>query len=184
MNKKVLILNGSPRKNGNTEMLVNSFAEGAEMSNNEIYKMDIQQMDIKPCLGCLQGGKCKETPCVQNDDMNLIYPLYVESDIMVFASPLYYWSFSAQLKMVIDRLFAVSEANNRRRPQKNCMLLLTAEGTSKRNFQPMVDYYESLLEHLGWTDCGRVLAGGFWDRGAIAESSYLDDAKTLGASIL
>ncbi len=74
-------------------------------------------MNIHPCIGCLQGGKTYDSPCVQKDDMDQIYTLYRSADCIVYASPLYWWSFSAQLKTGIDRLFAVMEGSTEDGPR-------------------------------------------------------------------
>lgn len=111
MDKKIIVLNGSPRKNGNTSALVNAFTRGAEQAGNIVTIFHLDSMHIHGCKGCFGGGKNPEHPCVQKDDMDLIYAAYREADIVVLASPLYYWSFSAQLRTAFDRLFAVAECN-------------------------------------------------------------------------
>ena len=72
--KRIMILNGSPRPNGNTQELIKAFTKGAEANGNEIVRFDLQKMNIHGCLGCCKGGKDRENPCVQKDDMNKIYP--------------------------------------------------------------------------------------------------------------
>ena len=109
MSKKILILNGSPRPNGNTAALIAAFTEGAQSAGHTVTRFDLSRMKIGGCLGCCGGGKNPDAPCVQKDDMTLIYPAYREADIVIFASPMYYWGFSGQLKCAIDRLFAVAE---------------------------------------------------------------------------
>ena len=74
MNKKVVILNGSPRAKGNTKKLIEHFIAGAETAGNEVICFDLQKMNIHGCLGCCGGGKSQESPCVQKDDMQQIYP--------------------------------------------------------------------------------------------------------------
>ena len=111
MSKKIMILNGSPRKKGNTAALIKSFTEGAESSGNIVTEFFIDKMNIHGCKGCFGGGKNPDSPCVQKDDMDKIYPTYKEADIVVLATPLYYWTISGQLKCVFDRLFAVAECN-------------------------------------------------------------------------
>jgi Multimeric flavodoxin WrbA len=184
MSKKIVILNGSPRKKGNTEMLCEAFAEGASSSGHTITQFDVHHMNIHACLGCIQGGKDPASPCMQKDDMDLIYPAYVEADILVFASPMYFWSFTSQLKAVLDRLFAVAETNaDYQNPHKNCIMLMAAEGDFESNWKPVLDYYHALLGHLGWKDCGTVLAGGVMHVGDIAGKPSLEEARRLGASI-
>ena len=183
MGKRIIILNGSPRKNGNTSGLIDAFCEGAVKSGNTVTRFDIQWMDIKPCLGCLKGGSGKSGLCTQNDDMDKIYPVYKEADVIVFASPLYYWSFSAQLITALNRLFAVTEANDMKTPVLECAMLIAAEEDSKENFAPITDYYKTLVKNLGWKDIGMILAGGVNEIGDIAGKPVLEEAKNLGLSI-
>ena len=184
MSKKIVILNGSPRLNGNTKGLIAAFSEGAESRGHKVTCFDLQTMNIKGCLGCFGGGKDKNSPCVQKDDMQKIYPAYMAADIVVLASPMYYWGFSGQLKCAFDRLFAVAECNMfYRNPKKGCLMLMAAEGNSKSNNEPAVNYYESLLKHLGWKNLGHIIAGGVMKAGEIKGHPALDEARKLGASL-
>ena len=76
MHKKICILNGSPRINGNTKELIKYFTKGAETVGHEVTCFDLQKMNIHGCLGCCNGGKNEDAPCVQKDDMSQIYPVY------------------------------------------------------------------------------------------------------------
>ena len=184
MGKKITILNGSPRKNGNTAMLCDAFTEGAGSAGHRVTRFDLGHLQIHGCLGCMKGGKNPAAPCVQKDDMLQIYPAYREADIVVLASPLYYWSFSAQLKAAFDRLFAVAELDpNYANPKKDCVLLMAAEGDTLDNWKPALDYYESLLRFLGWRDLGRVLAGGVLEAGAVAGKPVLEEVRKLGTAL-
>jgi multimeric flavodoxin WrbA len=185
MSKKIIILNGSPRSNGNTSALIEQFTKGAEQNGHQVIRFDLQKMNIHPCLGCCKGGKDPASPCVQKDDMLKIYPHYVEADLVVLASPMYYWSISGQLKTAFDRLFAVAECNpNYANPVKDCVLLMAAEGDSQENFEPVAHFYHALLNNLGWKDRGIVYAGGNMDAGSILQKpEQLKAAFDLGASL-
>lgn len=185
MSKKIVILNGSPRTNGNTKALIESFTKGAEASGNEVIRFDLQKMNIHGCLGCSKGGKDPKSPCVQKDDMDKIYPAYKEADIIVLASPMYYWGISGQLKCAFDRLFAVAELNpDYENPKKDCILLMAAEGNTESNFAPVRAFYEGLLAHLGWKNIGIVYAGGNMEAGDILNKpEQLEQAEKLGESI-
>lgn len=184
MSKNILILNGSPRIKGNTAMLCDAFAEGAKSVGHTVTRFDLQKMNIHGCLGCVKGGKDASSPCVQKDDMLKIYPAYREADIVVLASPMYYWGLSGQLKTTFDRLFAVAECNSGyANPRKDCALIMAAEGNSADNWKPVLDYYKSLLGFLEWKDLGHVLAGGVFDAGAVAGTPVIDEAFRFGASL-
>lgn len=185
MAKKIMILNGSPRMNGNTRELIKHFRKGAEDAGHMVTCFDLQKMNIRGCLGCCNGGKDAESPCVQKDDMQKIYPVYQEADVVVLASPMYYWGISGQLKCAFDRLFAVAELDpNYANPQKDCVLLMAAEGDTEDNFAPVRAFYQGLTSHLGWKDLGIVCAGGNMDAGTILEKpEQLRSAEDLGRSI-
>ena len=184
MSKNILILNGSPRMKGNTAMLCDAFAEGAKSAGHTVTRFDLQKKNIHGCLGCVKGGKDPAAPCVQKDDMLQIYPAYKEADIVVLASPMYYWGFSGQLTTAFDRLFAVAECNpGYANPKKDCALIMAAEGNSADNWKPALDYYQALLGFLEWKELGHVLAGGVFDAGAVAGTPVIDEAFRFGASL-
>ena len=94
MGKKIVILNGSPRKTGNTSALIKAFTEGAESAGNTVTTFFLDGMNIHGCKGCFGGHSSQACTCVQKDDMDKIYPAVKESDVVVLATPLYYWNMS------------------------------------------------------------------------------------------
>ena len=181
MAKKIVILNGSPRRNGNTSALTAQFKKGAEEAGNTVTEFHLSSMNIHGCLGCWHGGQDTECPCVQRDDMMQIYPVYQEADVVVLASPLYYWFISGQLKNAFDRLFAVAEGDPHcRNPKKNCVLIMAAEGDG---FEESEHWYDHLEKHIGWKSLGKVLCGWVTQPGDIAGKPELTRAYELGRSI-
>lgn len=181
MAKKIVILNGSPRKNGNTSSLTAQFKKGAESVGNQVTEFHLGRMKINGCLGCWNGGSDEDCPCIQKDDMTKVYPVYKEADVVVLASPLYYWFISGQLKTGFDRLFAVAECDpNYRNPQKECALIMAAEGSG---FEESEHWYDHLETHLGWKSLGKVLCGNVTQPGDTQGKPELEDAYRLGASI-
>ncbi|MBD5106599.1 MAG: flavodoxin family protein [Lachnospiraceae bacterium] len=182
MGKKIVILNGSPRRNGNTSALVKAFTEGAESVGNTVTEFFLDSMDIHGCKGCFGGHSSQECPCVQKDDMAQIYPAVKDCDVIVLATPLYYWNMSGQIRMAIDRLFALEEGDGNllRGHGRASALLMVAAGNG---FEDVLSYYDHLMEHLKWTNLGHVLAGGNEDVGNIKGKKELEDAYELGKSI-
>jgi NAD(P)H-dependent FMN reductase len=181
VSKNIIVLNGSPRKKGNTAALISAFKKGAEASGNTVTVFDLDSMNINGCKGCYGGGKDPESPCVQKDDMDLIYPVYKAADVIVLASPLYYWNLSGQLFTAINRLFAVAECEpGLKNPELDSVLLMAAQGHA---FEDCITYYDHLADHLGWHDCGKVLCGGVLKVGDIKGSEKLNEAEQLGKSI-
>jgi len=182
MAKKIVILNGSPRKNGNTSALVKAFTEGAESAGHTVTEFFLDRMDIHGCKGCFGGHSSKDCPCVQRDDMTKIYPAVKECDVIVLATPLYYWNMSGQIRTVIDRLFALEEGDGNllRGHDRSSALLMAAEGN---DFEDVLAYYDHLMLHLRWKNLGHVLAGGNGDVGDIQGKSEIQDAYELGKSV-
>ena len=164
----VLILNGSPRKNGSTASLVKAFTEGAKISGNEVREAYIHGMDIRPCLGC---DACMKTHagCAQKDaGMAQIYADLSWCDVIVFASPVYFGYLTAQTKIAIDRMWAWFNLPGNFTAQKKTVLISTARGA---DFSLVLQQY-GVYSMLGWEDLGHVLGTG-------KEA----DAKELGMSI-
>lgn len=167
--KKILILNGSSRRNGYTSALVDAFAEGARSNGNEVKEHFIHGMKVNYCLGC---DACMKTQkgCVQKtDDMNIIYQDLTWADVIVFASPEYWGTFTAELKTVIDRMFGWITMDTNQGVRKDIALLMTARGN---DYSMALDQYHIYTKYIGWSDLGTVLG-----RGKEAE------ARALGASI-
>jgi multimeric flavodoxin WrbA len=182
MSQKIVILNGSPRKRGNTSRLTKSFADGAGSAGHEVTEFFLYGMNIHGCLGCFGGHSSRECPCVQKDDMAAIYPKVKEADVVVLASPLYYWNISGQLKLAMDRLFALEEGEEQklRGNGKACILLMAAEGD---DFEDALTYFNHLMKHMQWKNLGAVLAGGNLTDGDITGKPELKKAYDLGASL-
>ena len=182
MAKSIVILNGSPRKTGNTSALVKAFTEGAESAGHTVTEFFLDSMDIHGCKGCFGGHSSRECPCVQKDDMSKIYPAVKDCDVVVLASPLYYWNMSGQLRTAVARLFALEESDGNllRGNGRASALLMAAEG---HGFEDVVLYYDHLMEHLRWKNLGHVLAGGNMNTGDIQGKPELKEAFELGKSI-
>lgn len=182
MIKKIVILNGSPRKNGNTSALVKAFTEGAESVGHQVKEFKLDSMNINGCKGCFGGHSSKDCPCIQKDDMAKIYPAVKNCDVIIFATPLYYWHMSSQLRTAIDRLFALEEGDGNllRGNGHSAALLMAAEGN---DFEDVITYYDHLMDHLRWKNLGHVLAGGNMDCGDISGKPEILQAYELGKAI-
>lgn len=169
MAKKILILNGSPRRNGKTSQLIQSFTEGALSSGHELREFYLNGMNIHGCNGCLSACKNPFSPCAQKDGMEEIYAAFEECDVVVFASPIYFWTVSAQLKTAADRLYAELECLGYKNFARECVLLATAGGS---DYSQAVNWYRNYERNLGWKNRGEVLGG-----------RKLAAAYSLGASL-
>jgi len=181
MSKKIVVLNGSPRPKGNTSALIESFAKGAQEAGHSVKIYNLHQMNIKGCAGCWKGGKDSCSPCVQKDDMDKIYPEYAAADVVVLASPLYYWFIDGQLKTAFDRLYAVSECQPKgERVKKDCVLIMAAGGNA---YEETLFWYDRLMNHIQWNDRGKILCSGVMNIGDIKDNPKLQEAYELGKSL-
>lgn len=174
----ILLLTGSPRKNGNSNTLATHFMQGAEDAGHRVLRFDSAMHDVHPCTGCNSCGM--NGPCVFQDDFAFVRQHILEADVVAFATPMYYFGISAQLKAVIDRFYAISSLLH---TPKKAVLMMTYANNSARNESPILTHYEVLLEYLGWTDAGRIIAPGMWPAGAVARSRFPEQAYALGKSL-
>lgn len=109
-NRNVLIVNGSPRKNGNCHYLIESLIKGIKETGGIPETADLQELKISPCKACEACKSNKDRGCIQQDDMTDLYPIIKYSEAIVFATPTYWFNISAQTKLFIDRLYAIHES--------------------------------------------------------------------------
>ena len=178
MTMNILIISGSPRKGGNTELLAEAFAKGAS-KHHQVEIVSVRDYKVNPCLGC---NACFKTNgiCAQKDDMALIYEKMNQADMLVIASPVYFYSISAQLKAVIDRfhnpirdLFHI----------KKMALLLVGAALLPELFNAILTEYNLCLKFFNIEDAGKVLVRGVKDKGDINNTDALNEAYRLGFSI-
>ncbi|MCC8023859.1 MAG: flavodoxin family protein [Clostridium sp.] len=158
--KRIVILNGAARKNGNTAELINSFSKGAKESGHEIREFYLQDMVIHGCMGCEgcnHAAKNASSPCVQKDDMTLIYEAFAQADVVVFASPLYFWTITGPLKTVADRLYAEIRSLGYQKFVKESVLLMTAGGG---DYSQATTWYRTFERNLAWKSRGEILGTG------------------------
>ncbi len=190
--KKILIIQGGGRPNGNTERLVKAFAEGAAEAGHAVETISLIKNEVKGCLGCnaCRYGK----PCVQKDSFNEIVSKIKSADLLVFASPLYFWTISSRIKAFIERFYCIAEEDNdpplgryEKYPEKDCALLMTAADDFFWTFEQAVSYYKfTLINYIGFHDRGMLLAGGCGDTNGkpqIDKTEHLSAAYKFGKEI-
>ena len=178
-NMNIVVLTGSPRRHGNSNYLAERFTAGAEEAGHSVYRFDCAQHRVAPCLACNACGM--NGPCVQRDDFELVRPHLVAADMIVFATPMYYFGFSAQLKAVIDRCYAINSVINGA-PKKAALLMAYADN-NKTKEETLLMHYRTLVTYMGWQDAGSVIAPGVWTAGAIKRTSYPEAAYRLGRGV-
>lgn len=173
---KIVILAGSPRKDGNTEKLVDAFVKGAETSGHQITRFSVIDTQVHGCLACDYCMR-NEGRCIQRDGMQAILDALYQADTVVFASPVYYFGLSAQLKAIIDRFYPSAVKPF---PIKSAALLLPLGGDPKTDAAASIANYKSILDYMQWQDHGTIVAGHVMDKGDIDGTPALQEAENLG----
>ncbi len=183
--KTVTVLLGSPRRDANTETLTKAFLEPFDRAGAVINSFRLAEMKISPCTDCRmcwQSGK----PCVIDDDMEAIYGSLDQSELILFASPLYWYSWSAQIKPVWDRLIPYNAGNAPRTLKgKQSILISTGADTARGIFNGLAASYEKSCALLGLDRVGEYLYSGMGARGdAAAHAAVLNELREAGERLL
>lgn len=176
---RIVVLVGSMRKGGNTNLLAQVFAEGAG-KNNTVEMISVADYKVNPCIGCNSCFTREANQCFQKDDMAEIYKKLKIADVLVIASPVYFYGISAELKAIIDRLHTPMRNEFQ---IKKLALLLVGAATLPELFDAIKLQYQLALDFFHLEDAGMVLVRGVKDIGDIKETKALEEAFNLGNSI-
>lgn len=173
---KIVVLQGSSNKKGSTFILADCFRQGAEDAGHTVEMIDVAHAKIHPCTGCIHCGY--EGPCVQKDDVEEIRKKILGADMLVFATPLYYYGMSAQLKTLIDRFCAFNSSMQRKHMKS--VLLTVAWNSDSWTFEALEAHYKTLVRYLNLTDMGMVLGYGCGTPSMTEHSKFPQQAYQLG----
>lgn len=180
--KNILVLTGSPRVGGNSDLLADAFIKGAKLAGHKVTKFEAAFKNINGCKAC---NKCYSngSACVFNDDFNELAPLAEDSDMIVFVSPLYWFSFSAQIKAALDKFYAFG-VGQRNLKIKESALITCGEDTDPAGYDGIVKSYELITGYKEWVDKGRIIVTGVNHKGDILnKEEYLEQAEKMGAAV-
>lgn len=181
--KNILVLTGSPRKGGNSDLLADAFIKGARSKGHAVYKFETAFEQIQGCKAC-DACWTGDSACIYRDGFAKLEPLLEKADCIVFASPLYWFGMSSQLKSAIDRLYAyVRDACKRPLAIKECVLLACGGDTGDGIFDGMIGTYQGIANYMEWTDKGILSVPDVYDIGDIERTGALQKAEDLGKSI-
>ena len=176
---KITIISGSPHKEGTSAVLVNEFIKGAESQGHSIYRFDAAFRNVSPCMAretCLENGG----NCVRSDDMEELCDNIIDSDAVVFASPVYYNDICGQLKIVIDRFFAKDE--RMKGPKKTALLLSMGDDTMD-TIKGIVYNFKAMSGYFGWKPAGLVAALGCSTAEDVKKTEFPARARELGKEV-
>lgn len=179
MSKKVLILSGSPRKGGNSDLLCDEFMRGAQKNGNSVEKIFIRDKKIGYCTACYY---CRDTGkgCAIKDDMAEILDKMLYADVIVMASPVYFYSIDAQMKTVIDR----TVAKWRDIKNKEFYYIMTAAEEGATVMDCTLECFRGLAACLdGSREKGVIYGKGVYEAGAIKDTPIMKEAYQMGLSV-
>lgn len=151
---KIVVLNGSPRVNGNTAKLIEEFKIGAEVASHEVKVILAGALNIKGCLGCEACHNIGAKGCVVKDDMNMVYEEIKYADMIVLASPVYYFGLTGQLQNTISRFYSVDKIKKVRK----YALLLTSY--SPDVYDAIISQYKKIVSYFNAENVGIITAYG------------------------
>jgi multimeric flavodoxin WrbA len=166
--RKVLILLGSAREDGNSTRLAFAFADAASLAGHAVQSIRVPALDIAPCDGCGDCWKPAPVPCVIRDDMDSVYPMLRAADVLVFATPLHFFGWSAPLKTLIDRLYCLAPKRRHSLKGKTVLLLATAADDTPAVFAGLKATWRLVAGYMKWKPLGEVLVPGVAKEGDIA----------------
>ncbi len=150
---KIAVFNGSPREE-NTQAMVEAFREGAESAGHEVEVYHVGRMKIAGCLGCEYCHTKGEGNCVQKDDLEKILPAYKEADMIVFASPIYYFTMTAQMEAAIQRVYCIGK------PIKAKKAALLLSSGSDGVYDATIAQFKGYMGYAGIEAAGTITAHG------------------------
>ena len=168
----ILILNGSPRKGGNTAALAEAFTEGALSAGHSVTQIQVGTMNIRGCLGCEACRKSGSGKCIQQDDMQSVYPAISEADMIVIASPVYFWALTGQMQSAITRLYCLGKL-------KTDKFALILSSGSPNVYDACFAQFDMLLKWFSGRDMGRFTFNG----GEQKSEENLNKLRAFGASL-
>lgn len=179
MSKKVLILSGSPRKDGNSDILCNEFMRGAIESGNEVEKIRVAEKKIGFCTGCYA---CRNTGvCAIKDDMDEVMQKLIDADVIVLASPVYFYSIDAQLKALIDRTVCRwTEVKD-----KEFYYIMTAADNGIESMETTLACFRGYADCVeGAKEMGVIYGTGVYEKGEIKDKKAMLEAYEMGKGIV
>ncbi|MCF8070088.1 MAG: flavodoxin family protein [Desulfobacterales bacterium] len=187
-NLKILSLLGSPRKKGNSTLLANHITLGAESQGASVESIYLNGLNIKPCQGCYACQKDDSKGCAVDDDMQDIYPKVLEADALIIASPVYWFNMSAQIKIFMDRCFALFNENQEVSPLSGKKVAIAMTYGDKDAFSSgcinALRTFQDAYDYVGSEIVGMVYGSAEEPGEIVSNKALLQDAEELGIKLV
>ncbi len=181
MSKKIVVITGSPRKNGNSFAMTDAFIKAAEKKGHSVIRFDTAEMNVSGCRACESCYKTGKA-CSFDDDFNRMAPAILEADVIAFSMPVYWYSIPAQIKAVIDKLYAFCVAG-KDLAGKACLLIACCEEEDMSVLDGVRIPVERSAALMKWHMAGEVLVPGVLNTGDIAKTDGCQQAAALAERI-
>ncbi len=178
MRKQILILSGSPRKGGNSDLLCDAFGKGAAEAGHQVEKIRVAEKQIGFCRGCYA---CKNTGiCAVKDDMAEVLRKMIAADVLVLASPVYFYAIDAQLKALIDRTVARWQEVK----DKELYYIMTAADAERASMETTLACFRGYADCIaGAREMGVIYGTGVYEKGEVKNTAALEEAYRMGKSV-
>ena len=177
---KITVLTGSPRKNGTSNYLADEFIRGAKENGHEVFRFDTARSDVKNCMAC-QSCAMGSKPCIHKDDFVELRENILNSDVIVFVAPIYYFGTTSTLKKVIDRFYSIdTQLKNK---QNKAVLISVQHSPVDIVKESLNQHYNAILNWLNMQTAGIINATGIENVEQLKTTPYPTQAYELGKSL-
>lgn len=184
MAKNILIINGSTRKNGNTDIIINKIIEGSINAGVKINLVNLRKKNISDCNGCYFCYKSNK--CAIKDDMKEIYNRINKSELIIFASPIYWWGVTGIMKIFIDRLYFYYSSHNKSLISGKKAIVIAPMNMNQDNYNTkiFIEFYNILFDNLDIMKINMFFFSDISEKGAILNNQdYIKQAYSLGKNL-
>ena len=181
MSKKVLVLTGSPRVGGNTEILADAFVKGAQAVGHVVMRFDAGRKEMKGCKAC-NACYSNGSACPFDEDFSELAPMIEAADTIAFITPIYWFSFPTQIKAAIDKLYALL-VGQRKINVKETLLIVCGEMDDTSIFEPVVSTYRTISGYMQWQDAGTLVVPAVLNEGDVRATDFPAKAEAMGREL-
>lgn len=180
---KIAVVCASPRVKSNSEILADAFIKGATEAGHQVQKFELKKYQLTPCLAC-EYCRNHDHQCFQKDDADTIIQSIIDSDAFVFATPVYFYSLPAQLKMLIDRFFAREYEIREAKKRKQAYLILTAGTNDQSQTIGTVESFRGFIKVLRTVDEGGIIYGlNLLSKGQAKDSPFYQETYEMAKAL-